>query len=122
MDELLSRFPLIAEDIFENLDDESLVRCKEAGRSLSSFMDEGSKFCKRIIRKYLHNQEKNDFKNSWESLMDLKQTEPEMLKELGHAVQQFLDRHEGRGSNGKCFEETKEICSHRQSHYREVPQ
>ena len=84
MDELLSRFPLIAEDIFENLDDESLVRCKEAGRSLSSFMDEGSKFWKRIIRKYLHNQEKNDFKNSWESLMDLKQTKPEMLR--GHST------------------------------------
>ena len=98
MDELLSRFPDIAEDLFESLDDESLVRCKEAGRSLSSFMDECTKFWKRIIRKYLHYQEKNDFKESWETLMDLKQTKPEMLKELGQAVQQFLDRHEGRVS------------------------
>ena len=98
MDELLSKFPHLAEDVFENLDDESLVRCKEAGRSLSSFMDECTKFWKRIIRKYLHYQEKNDFKESWETLMDLKQTKPEMLKELGQAVQQFLDRHEGRVS------------------------
>ena len=37
MDEILSRFPDIAEDIFESLDDESLVRCKESsihGRKL----------------------------------------------------------------------------------------
>ena len=34
MDELLSRFPDIAEDIFQSLDDESLVHCKEAIRSI----------------------------------------------------------------------------------------
>ena len=56
MDELLSRFPDIAEDILESLDDESLVRCKEASRSLMSFIDEDTKFWKRIIRKYLQNQ------------------------------------------------------------------
>ena len=82
MDQLLSRFPDIAEDIFENLDDESLVRCKEASRSMSSFMDEDNKFWKRIIRKYLNNLETNDFKKSWEFLIDLKQTGPEMFKEL----------------------------------------
>ena len=86
MDELLSRFPDIAEDIFESLDDESIVHCKEASRSISSFMEEDNKFWKRIIRKYLHNEEEtNSFKKSWESLIDLKQTGPEMLKELGQA-------------------------------------
>ena len=115
MDQLLARFPDIAEDIFENLDDESLVRCKEASRSLSSFMDEDTKFWKRIIRKYLHNQEEtNSFKKSWESLIDLKQTGPEMLKELGQAVQNYLNRHEGQGSQGKCFEEMAETCRHRE--------
>ncbi len=43
MDEILSRFPDIAEDIFESLDDESLVQCKEASRSISSFMEEDKK-------------------------------------------------------------------------------
>ena len=42
MDDLLSRFPDIAEDTFESLDDESLVRCKEASMSLS-FMYEDTK-------------------------------------------------------------------------------
>ena len=85
MDELLSRFPDIAEDIFESLDDESLVRCKESSRSISSFMDEDTKFWKRIIRKYLHDQDyyNVDFTKNWASLMDTKQTEPEMLRELG---------------------------------------
>ena len=40
-------------------------------------------------------QAKQDFKGSWEMLMDTKQTGPEMLKELGQAVQQFLNRHGG---------------------------
>ena len=40
MDELLSRLPNITEDILESLDDESIVRYKEASRSLLSFMDE----------------------------------------------------------------------------------
>ena len=40
MDELLLRFPDIAEDIFESLGDETLVHCKEAIRSISSFMEE----------------------------------------------------------------------------------
>ena len=114
MDQLLSRFPDIAEDIFENLDDESLVRCKEASRSFSSFMDEDNKFWKRIIRKYLNNLETNDFKKSWEFLIDLKQTGPEMFKELGRAVQNYLKRHEGQGSQGKCFEEMEETCRHRE--------
>ena len=99
MDELLSRFPDLAEDMFENLDDESLLNCKEACRSMSSFLDDNTKFWKRIIRKYLHFNEKwswvVDFKGSWEMLMDTKQTGPEMLKELGQAVQQFLNRHGG---------------------------
>ena len=115
MDQLLAKFPDIAEDIFENLDDESLVQCKEASRALSSFMDEDIKFWKRIIRKYLHNQEETEnFKKSWESLIDLKQTGPEMFKELGRAVQNYLNRHEGQGNQGKCFEERKETCSHRE--------
>ena len=42
MDELLSRFPAITEDIFENLEAENLVRCKDADKSLS-FMDEDTK-------------------------------------------------------------------------------
>ena len=105
MDELLSRFPDIAEDIFESLDDESLVQCKEASRSLMSFIDEDTKFWKRIIRKYLHNQYKPN--KSWKSLMDTKQTRPEIVIELGRAVQDYLNRHEGKESEGKCFEERK---------------
>jgi len=120
MEEILSRFPDIAEDIFESLDDESLVHCKEASRSISSFMEEDTKFWKRIIRK-LHKKilySHSNFKKSWEILMDMKQTRPEMIKELGRAVQHYLNRHEGLQSGGKCceaslFEGRKEACSHR---------
>ena len=99
MDELLSRFPDIAEDIFESLDDESLVRCKESSRSISSFMEENTKFWKRIITKYLDNLYSHPtFDKSWESLMDTKQTRPEMIKELGRAVQHYLNWHGGNES------------------------
>ena len=133
MDELLSRFPDIAEDIFESLGDESLVHCKEASRSISSFIEEDNKFWKRIIRKYLYNQDcydrhplKNyfriyelEFEKDWKGFMDLKQTKPEMLRDLGRAVQDYLNRHEGRKSKGKCYEASfafegmKERCNHR---------
>ena len=121
MEEILSRFPDIAEDIFESLDDESLVRCKETSRSISSFMEEDTKFWKRIIRKYLHNINfpSSTFKKSWETLMDMKQTRPEMIKELGQAVQHYLNEHEGLQSEGNCFEASlfqgrKKPCSHRE--------
>ena len=90
MEELLSRFPDIAEEIFEKLDDERLVMCKESSRSLFSFMDEDTKFWKRIIRKLHYSQKTAD---DGRMLMDTKQTSPEMIRELGRAVQQFLDRH-----------------------------
>ena len=90
MDELLSRFPDIAEEIFESLNDESLIHCKEVSRWISSFMDEDTKFWKRIIRKLHYSQKTAD---DWRILMDTKQTSPEMIRELGRAVQQFLDRH-----------------------------
>ena len=107
MDELLSRFPDIAEDVFESLNHESLVQCKEASRSISSFIEEDTKFWKRIIRKYLHNiyphstSLHSTFKKSWEILMDTKQTRPEMTKELGRAVQNYLNRHEGEEAEGQ---------------------
>ena len=68
MDELLSRFPDIAEDVFESLDDESLVRCKEASRSLS-FMNEDTKLKSTYsikITKLIINTK------NWKNLMDLK--------------------------------------------------
>ena len=68
MDELLSRFPDIAEDVFESLDDESLVRCKEASRSLS-FMNEDTKLESTYsikITKLIINTK------NWKNLMDLK--------------------------------------------------
>ena len=102
MDQLLSRFPNIAEDIFENLDDESLVRCKESGRSISSFMEENTKYWKRIISKYLLNVHSNPrFDKSWESLIDTKQTRQEMIKELARAVQHYLNRHGRNESMGQ---------------------
>ena len=120
MDEILSRFPDIAEDIFENLDHENLVRCKESSRSISSFMEENTKYWKRIISKYLLNVHSNPrFDKSWESLIDTKQTRQEMIKELARAVQHYLNRHEGGKREGKCFEASlfegrREICRHRE--------
>ena len=116
MDEILSRFPAIAEDIFESLDDESLVHCKEAIRSISSFMEEGTKFWKRIIRKYLDNKNFlcSHFKESWEILMDKKKTRPEIIKELGRAVQHYLNRHGGKCFEASLYEGRKETCSHRE--------
>lgn len=86
MDELISRFPDIAEDIFNELGDETLAKCKEASRLMSSFLNEDIKFWIRIImklRKCIEDFQSNENKQLWGILVDMKKTRKDMIKELG---------------------------------------
>ena len=40
MEEIILRFPYLAEDIFQNLNNEGLVKCREGGRVWQKFIDE----------------------------------------------------------------------------------
>ena len=57
------RVPNVAKDIFNNLNDEDLVKIKEVSRTWSTFMDEEIFFWKRIITKLIGGY--NDFKETW---------------------------------------------------------
>ena len=49
------RFPHISEQIFDNLDDESLAQCREVSTSMCDFIDNTKIPWKRIIKKYMQN-------------------------------------------------------------------
>ena len=67
MDEIILRFPGLAQGIFNNLDDKSLTKTKRVSRSISSFIDREGLFWKRIIQKYANNID--NFKDSWRAVM-----------------------------------------------------
>ena len=98
----LLRFPHLGQSIFEMLDDENLVKCKEVSKSWSFFMDGERFFWKRIIKKLVGDYD--DFQKAWK--VTLKKANIEILKELGCVVKNFLSIHPS-----KCF--IKGNCKHR---------
>ena len=92
MEDFFSKFPHLAGDIFNNLDDEHLVKCSEVGRSWSTFLEEEIFFWKRIIEKYLKQcVGYESMKKTWKKLMN--QAGLEMIKKLGLAVKYLLIIH-----------------------------
>ena len=63
MDNVISRFPGLAEKIFDRLDDESLVNSRTVSRSWSEFTENEMFFLKRIIEKLIGDYE--DFQETW---------------------------------------------------------
>ena len=51
MDFIVRRFPILAENIINNLDDKSLVKFKDANRENHEFMDQERFYWIRILRK-----------------------------------------------------------------------
>ena len=87
MKTFLLRFPHLGQGIFEILDDENIVKCKEVSKSWSFFMDGERFFWKRIIKKLIKTYD--DFQKSWN--MALKNADVEMLKELGCVVKNSIN-------------------------------
>ena len=52
MEEFLSRFPGVAQRIFNQLDDQHLTKCKEVSRFQCKFLEEDKLLWKRMIKKY----------------------------------------------------------------------
>ena len=101
MDNVISRFPGLAEKIFDSLDDENLVKSKTVSRSWSEFTDNEIFFYRRIVKKLIGGYE--DFKETWKLVM--KKADIEMTKELAFAAKYFLSKHPGN-----CFDKN---CNHR---------
>lgn len=52
MEEIIFRFPHLAEQIFEELDSHSLVKCKKTSRTWNEFIDSEKFYYYRIIKDY----------------------------------------------------------------------
>ena len=104
MDNIISRFPGLAEKIFDRLDNESLVNSRKVSRPWSEFTENEMFFLKRIIKKLIGGYE--NFQETWKLVM--KKADMEMMNELALAVKLFLSQHPGN-----CYDEN---CK-----YRAVP-
>ena len=67
MEDLLLRFPHISEEIFGNLNDKSLVECREVCKSWCNSVDDKQCWV-RLIRNYTRLCHK-DFQKSWRKVL-----------------------------------------------------
>ena len=86
------RFPHLASNIFDQLDNQSLVNCKEASRKLDNFFGNEKFFWLRIIHKYRGNFV--EFKATWNKT--LKKSPAILVKELTLATHNFFEKYSHR--------------------------
>ena len=85
MEEVLSRFPVLAQDVFKQLDDKSLANYREVNKIWCNFLDNKSFFWRRRIQKYSKNQ--TQFQDAWRIVT--KKVSIEKLRELAIAIEKF---------------------------------
>ena len=86
------RFPHLASNIFDQLDNQSLVNCKEASRKLDNFFGNEKFFWLRIIHKFRGNFV--EFKATWNKT--LKKSPAILVKELSLATHNFFEKRSSR--------------------------
>ena len=86
------RFPHLASNIFVQLDNQSLINCKEASRKLDNFFGNEKFFWLRIIHKYRGNFV--EFKAIWNKT--LKKSPTILVKELTLATHNFFEKYSSR--------------------------
>ena len=63
MDIICSKFPALGQQIFCNLDNENLIKCKNLGKTWSEFIEKEKFIQIRFITKYITNHK--DYKDIW---------------------------------------------------------
>ena len=92
MEQLSLRFPHLASNIFEHLDTQSLVNCRETSQILDNLYGNEKLFWLRIIHKYKGNFVQ--FKETWNKT--LKKTPIIHVKKLALATHIFFDKNYSR--------------------------
>ena len=85
MEEVCQRFPLIAQKILNNVDNETLLNFKEAGRNNAAFLEKERFYWIRIIQRY--NCLLGELQYVWKKVVS--KTPVGIIKELAVAVHQF---------------------------------
>ena len=89
MEQLALRFPHLASNVFKQLDNQSLVNCKETSQILKNFYGNEKFFWLRIIHKYRGNFV--EFKATWNKT--LKKSPVLLVKELTLATKNFFEKY-----------------------------
>ena len=95
MNKILSRFPVVAHEIFKQIDDKSLAKCKEVSRIWCNFLNNDNLLWRRIIQKNVQNQE--EFKKYW--ILVTKKVPIAILKKLALTVEEFFKSNSGEFEN-----------------------
>ena len=85
MEEFIARFPVIGQEIFNQLDNQTLTKCKEVSRDLNQFLEDDRLVWTRIIKKYDVNHV--DFKEAWKLVVN--KVPIEIVKDLAIATESF---------------------------------
>ena len=79
------RFSNIVRKIFEQLDNQTLVKCKKVNRSWNNILNQNKLISIRIIQRY--NENHVEFRDDWNSVV--KKVDPVIIKQLAIAVKEF---------------------------------
>ena len=82
MEMLIQRIPLLPENIFRQLEDQSLTKCKEVGKNWFHFINATKVPWIRKIKKYLGYDQQ--VQKNWVKVLD--KTPVEIVKELAKAL------------------------------------
>ena len=113
MDVVSNRFPLLTKNIFNILDNKTLMSCKEVNRELYNFIEKQKNVWLRIIRLYRGNI--IGFEDSWKRTIE--KDSVDNIKQLALATQKFF-KHEPRFLNQwhplfiAAAEGSSELCKH----------
>ena len=86
METICQRFPHLGKLVLNNLDNQSLINCKEASRIFSEFLESERFFWITILRTYQNNF--NEFKEAWKEVIN--KTSIEMVKQLAVAALHYF--------------------------------
>ena len=92
MEELSNRFPHLASNILNEINDQSLFNFKESSREMKSFIVSEKFFWKRIIWNYKGNLA--EFKESWKKTID--RSSVDFVMELSQATYRFFTKRSSR--------------------------
>ena len=79
MEQVILRFPHLAEKIFAQLDNLSLTRCREVSKTWKSFLDQQKFLHIRCIQSYIENEKKDDIGDLWKKFFNISNTEMILL-------------------------------------------
>ena len=86
MEDLCKRFPLLGKMVFENVDDENLVKFKESSREINNHLQNERYYWTRIIKK--HGEYFEEFADSWKKVIC--KNPVESVKELALTVEEYF--------------------------------